>query len=280
MNLDCSRGVKVIVNNFNSRKLSYSIVLLLVALLVLSANTVFAAVPYGANTQVINVSTALADLAGSDNAYSGNVTEINLYGFSTTQAWQGYYGNVTGTIQLADASDNIMYNWTTANPKGQVYASTNSTINWIYIQCFNFTAAGTYAVDTANAGGVSQFGTNLTQLEAQFNINYTDVDRINETFVFNGVGGHQPFYTANNHFAEGECMSTRVYDAEGTGTITNFEEPLLYEPTTASVIFASILEQSTNGFDQRPHDFEMLVLEDGHGTDVAATTYYFFVELQ
>jgi hypothetical protein len=55
----------------------------------------------------------------------------------------------------------------------------------------------------------------------------------------------------------------------------------MYETSTSSVIFTSILdEESPLGFDGRAHDFEMLVLENGHLTDIATTTYYFWVELE
>jgi hypothetical protein len=55
----------------------------------------------------------------------------------------------------------------------------------------------------------------------------------------------------------------------------------LYEPISTSVIFVSILdEEGPLGFDAASHDFEMLVLEDGHGTDTLTTSYYFYVELQ
>ena len=53
------------------------------------------------------------------------------------------------------------------------------------------------------------------------------------------------------------------------------------QSAATQVIFASIIEEaSVLGFDDRDHDFEMLVLEDGHGTDLATTTYYFYVELE
>jgi len=44
-------------------------------------------------------------------------------------------------------------------------------------------------------------------------------------------------------------------------------------------VFASLLSDDALGFDSLPHDFEMLVLEDGHGADTATTSYFFFVEL-
>jgi hypothetical protein len=95
------------------------------------------AMPYGANVSRENDTVAPADDPDSINATAGNVSEITVYGFTTTKTWQGYSGNVTGVIQLADSSDNVMYNWTYANPKGEVYSSINDSINLNFIQCFN-----------------------------------------------------------------------------------------------------------------------------------------------
>ncbi len=89
------------------------------------------------------------------------------------------------------------------------------------------------------------------------------------------------FYTNNLQFTTGECLSTTIFDSTGSAGEDNFEEVLLYEPVSESVIFAAILDEAdTSGFDSRFHDFEMLVLEDGHGTNIATTTYYFYVELE
>jgi hypothetical protein len=241
-----------------------------------------ALVPYGATLDVTNVSTAFADTPGNASAFAGNVSELVLSGFSTTQAWQGYYGNVSGTIQLADSEDKVMYNWSLANPRGEVYATTNNSIVWLKIQCFNYTANGTYETETITptVGGTNQFGTNLTQLEDRFGINTSDVDGVDETFTLQGLGTHNPFYTANRQFNEGECMSTEVYGISQSSQSDIFEEAILYEPETTSVIFTSILENNVQSFNNRTSDFEMLVPENGHGTNVDATTYYFFVEIQ
>lgn len=240
---------------------------------------VMAVQPFGGSVTPIQTETAPADAAGNNNAIAGNVTEITINGFSTTQTWQGYYGNVSGTIQLADSTDNVLYNWTLAEPSGEIYSSTNQTITWTGIQCLNFTANATGGAGSAGATNLA--GTNLTVLESRFNILSDDVDGVNETFSFTPAGdAHDQFFTANLQFSAGECLSTKVYSPSGPAA-NQFEEVLLFEPATSSVVFASLLEEGTlAGFDNADHDFEMLVLEDGHGTDVATTTYYFFVELE
>jgi len=254
---------------------------LFIFILVLLSNIylVLAVEPFGANVANLTSTRAIPDPAQGIPAIAGNVTELSITGFSTTQSWQGYFGNVSGTIQLADSADNVMYNWSLASPQGEIYASTNNSITWNYVQCLNFDSDGTYGDDTSNAGGTSQYGTNLSILEAMFGIASDDVDGVDETFTLLG-SGHDLFYTNNLEFEAGECRNTQVFSNAGEGEDGKFEEVLLYEPSTYSVIFASILNEDVFGFDNNPHDFEMLVLENGHQTDTAPTTYYFWVELE
>ena len=73
--------------------------------------------------------------AGTDNetggaivqTQSGNMTSLGINSTKITLRWQGFYGNVTGTITLDDASNNTLYNWQLASPQGEIYASNGST---------------------------------------------------------------------------------------------------------------------------------------------------------
>lgn len=231
----------------------------------------------GVNVTEINSTSQNPTLPGSLNAIAGNITEITTpEGIGKTQAWAGYFGNVSGTIMLADNSDNIMYNWTLASPEGEIFASTNNSISWDNIQCFNFTAAGTYQDESGNGGSTNLYGKNLTQLESEYNIRQDDLDGVDETFSLSGLGTHNTFYVNSKEFSEGECWNTRIIDWTGIGQDNNFEEVLLYEPVTYSVIFGALLNEDVLGFDNKPHDFEMIVLEDGHQTDTEVTIYYFY----
>ncbi|MGD9276126.1 MAG: hypothetical protein PVJ67_03050 [Candidatus Pacearchaeota archaeon] len=230
--------------------------LALVFVFVFSA-MVLAAGPSGASLVGGSNETAPADSPDANSAFAGNITELTITGYSTTQTWQGYFGNVTGIIQLADASDNVLYNWSLSDPEGEVYASNASSIAWASIACYN--------VDTDSLG-----------IESSYNIGATDVDGLNETFA---VNNHDAFYTNSVEFTENECSSVQLYDDTGASVDQHFEEVVLTD--AANIIFASLLEDaSVDGFDQADHDFEMLVLEDGHDGDVSTTTYYFYVELE
>ena len=234
------------------------VTVLLVFIVLFMATYVVAVTPSGATVTPGTSSSAPEDAPGNDtNALAGNVTNLNFFGYSNTQAWQGYFGNVTGTIQLADSSDNVLYNWSLASPQGEVYSSQNSSINWTGIACYNMSLH--------------------TQLETRYNIASDDVDGVNETFAFNN---HPLYYTNNVQFSAGACNNTVLYNQSGQGA---FYQTLMTDDVTngENVIFASILrEEDAQGFDGTFYDFEMIVLEDGHGTDTATSTYYFWVELE
>ncbi|MFA5857111.1 MAG: hypothetical protein WC867_07140 [Candidatus Pacearchaeota archaeon] len=236
--------------------------------------SIIAISPSGGEIIGIKNETAPSGSPTSAQAVAGNVTELNIFGFSTTQTWQGYFGNISGTIQLADGSGRAMYNWSATNPEGEVFASLNDSLIWTNLACFNFSSDGSFTDDSLQSGNTSLYGMNLTQLESDFGIEPNDVDGVNETFIFQD---HPLFYVNNLMFSQGECRNTRIYNSTGQGA---FDEVLLYSPDNRAVVFASILRDNAIGFDGREYDFEMLVLEDGHGEDVSTSTYYFYLELE
>jgi len=260
----------------------YLAVLLVAAVLALGVFFI-----YGASAEPIGVKTFNATWSeranvsepGEHDAQAGNITELMITALVTTSSWQGYVGNISGAIQLADSSGGVLYNWSLVSPSGEIYASVNETIAWTNIQCFNFTAVGNFSTGGETPGGTSLYGMNLTQLEAAFGIKSGDADGVDETFSL--TNNHAGFYTAGRQFSVGECVSADLFDSTGASVDGNFEQVILYEPTTTSVIFTALLENDLAGYNNRNYDFQMLVLEDGHGDGASSTTkYYFFVELE
>jgi len=207
-----------------------------------------------------------ANLTATGNdvlAQAGNVTELSLNGISITNTWQGYYGNVTGRLTLQNANNNTLYDWSTISSEGEVYASLNDTINWSSVGCVNFTANGSDAL-------------NVSLLETQFGIQDGDVDGFNETFnqTFSGefLVGTVKINVSNN------CPMTTLYNSSGAQSV-HFQELLLEDTSSDTLIFASIVDNDQDGFIGGPVDFQMLVAEDGHSGDTATTTYYFYTEM-
>ena len=270
------------------KALSFAFMFVLAGFFV-SVSFVSALEPFGASFQVGRNQKAPADAPSAHNALAGNVTELTITGFSTTRAWQGYFGNVSGTIQLADANDKVLYNWSLIRPSGEVFATVSSSVNWAKIQCFNLTATGldiSPCNSTSFGGGTCPSGMNAQDLETRYNIGPSDVDGVNETFSLRGtheLGGgynHSLFYVNNLQFSSGECPSTHSFSS--TGIVNgNFQQVLLYDPERNNPVFAALIKkESVGGFNGEDNDFQMIVLEDGHGTDTETTTYYFYVELE
>jgi hypothetical protein len=264
------------------RSIVLSIYVLILIIFILFFNSYSSlGVPVGGNLTFINSSRGYVANPNSLEAQAGNVTEFNIYGVSITQAWQGYFGNVTGLITLGDVNNKTLYNWSVSNPVGEVYAA-RGIVTWSNIQCFNFTARGTYedyAADASRRGNYNLYGKNLSLLEAEYNISTNDSDGVDETFTLIGAGTHDAFSSASIDFTEGLCRNTRLYGSTGAGVNDQFEEVLLWDPDRNNTVFASILDNDLIGFDLKQHDFEMLVLEDGHRDNTGITNYYFYVEI-
>ena len=219
---------------------------------------VVVAVPTGpTNTNLI--SSGRFPLAGGSNlsAVAGNVTEVDFQSNAVTSTWQGYYGNVSGSIKLGDSNNNTLYDWTAASPSGEIYATrASATPAWASVVC-----ASTAQVNTEDVA----LGVNAA----------LDSDAANRTFLNTTL--FNQFYVGNvNINTTQDCRAVQLYNFSGASS-ANFQEVLLHDGT--SMIYTGLLTRDSTGFDNRPHDFEMMVGENGHNGDVASTLYYFYVEL-
>ena len=213
----------------------------------------------------LNTSRRTTGAARSVQAQAGNVSELSINTTTITQGWQGYYGNISGTIVLDDALNNSMYTWDLADPEGEVYASRNDSINWT---SGNIICANTTHVESEGSALNFNLGTGQ------------DVDGINETF---SETTHPAFNVSSTGFASGACgftVSTYVDDAPDASRI--FNETLLYSISDSSLIYVALIVQGgADGFKSgsENYDFQLLVAEDGHQGDTSTTDYYFYVEI-
>jgi len=180
------------------------IMIILVSTIALAIST---RTPEGVDsTSAVTTSRRTATSGTIVNATAGNITNINLNGKSVTQMWQAYYGNVTGTITLEDSAGWVFYNWSQGNPRGEVYASLNGSLNWLNVECYNLSAAKVF--DSGVSGDLPSTNyLNMSELETGFGGTTVDVDGVNETFTeplnrtfavanlsitsHNGLGGSQ-----------------------------------------------------------------------------------------
>jgi hypothetical protein len=199
-------------------------------------------------------------------ALGGNLTQLNIGTITQTISWQGYYGNVTGTIMLGDASGNTIYNWEAANPSGQIYAST-SQVSFAdgNIECYNFSKSGGDYVD-------------LDAYESSLNMDANSADGINETF--NETTSYDAFYIGATYI-NSTCPTVYLFNSTNVSTTDTYQEVMLYDLTANDVIYTSIIKPGgIKGFNNLDWDFQMIVAEDGHIGDTTPTTYYFYVALE
>jgi hypothetical protein len=230
------------------------LVKLVMLLLVFGVGTTMAfAAPTGASYRILNSTRGTEAVASQLPAQAGNVTEVNFNQTSITGVWQGYFGNVSGKIVLANAQNLSMYEWNSTASTGQVYATRTAVSAWTGVNC-----------------------TNVTNMEAEqtaLSISTAWQDSVNKTF---DGKDHPTLTVAGRTFGSNDCFSTNVFDETG-GTGGNYYELLINAgPTVNQTIYTAIIDKAETGFDNRLHDFEMIVPVD---TAQSITNYYFYVEL-
>jgi len=226
--------------------------------------------PEGPTTLNIDATSRRAPVTSPTlNAIAGNVTQLTVAGTTVTQTWQGYYGNVTGTVTLDDANNNTMYDWSLASPEGEIYASI-APVTWTSgnVRCYDYNMSDT---------GYSAF-VMLSELDTLLGLATDDIDGVDETFV-EGTG-YDNFYVGD-YLIDAVCPTTQTYNGTEEKNANSFQEVLLYDNTSNAIVYTGIIEEvEPVGFNDLRWDFQMLVGENGHNGDTSTTPYYFYVELE
>ncbi|MBN2368115.1 hypothetical protein JXC34_03775 [Candidatus Woesearchaeota archaeon] len=222
--------------------------------------------------------------ARNHTAYAGNLTGLEIWVQAQTKHWQGYYGNITGTIVLDDAADWTLYDWPSPEPKGEIYAVVNATTpSWATATCFNVTQNDPNQRYSGILGYWEQF----------YNMTWNNVDGINETF--NSSTEHEAFDIGDvNTIGSGaeNCPHTYMHMNDAYQE-DKFLEVLLQDEDDR-IIYVGIIEndddanntdiQGYTGYQFTP-DFQMLVAEDGTSRSAGTintdtTTYYFYLDIE
>lgn len=231
---------------------------IMVALVTLFIVSIVSAAPIGVlDSSVTGVSSSTRSTIAPYNisAQAGNVTEMNIDAITITNYWQGYYGNVTGTIVLADSSNATMYDWTQATASGQIYASRSNSITWSGIVCAN---AGNITAEDAAIGATGK------------------TDSVSNTFSVSTE--HEAFVVGTVSIGAGTCAEANLHNETGGKELDLFTNVLLAD-SSSNMVYTSILNNDALGFDNRQHDFQMIVGENGTNSNTDTTPYYFWVEL-
>jgi len=234
-------------------KMTFLLAGLLVVLLLLPA--AFAApVPATGLTSGVSSQRDLSNLnTTSVDAVAGNVTRLDINALSITQSWQGYYGNISGNMVLADAGNNSMYEWGNGTSvTGEVYASRNDTISWATINCSNTTVIAAEETYLGQTSG--------------------DADSVTNTF--NGTA-HPSFLVGGRNMTS--CPSTNAFVNGGSQT-TDYHQVLLADGS-GKTVYTTLIDHGAIGYDGNQWDFELMVGENEHAGSEGPTIYYFFTEL-
>lgn len=213
--------------------------------------------PEGATVVNNGSETATADAAGNDTAQGGYISNVDLSASSQTVKWQGYFGEIAGTITLQDATGNQMYYWDWVSESGgTVFAVARNDSAPIWTAIYN---------------------NDVTRDDVDTVWGYTGSDTANITF--DDPDGSIAFDVA------GYTVPTNGRDALYTllqdGTDSAFEEVLLTDRaivnSTDDFIFACRIAADTANFQNSTSDYQLIV-PDTIAADTT-TTYYFYVEM-
>jgi len=142
------------------KRLKISLFCMVLSLSILLSATAFAdTVPGGANiTQDTDQGSYPTPIPQSANFTGGNISLINLSTEMSTVRWVGLFGNVSGTINLGDSGNNVLYRW---QAQGRyVFASISNAIDWANLA--PATVPNVLAVYPFLANGTDNYTTTFT----------------------------------------------------------------------------------------------------------------------
>ena len=208
----------------------------------------------------ISNSTATSGLANRSVDAKGTITTITLSANQQDYKWKAYIGNVTGKVALDNANGQSIYDWDIGTAGGgEVYVSRYSNINWDNITCVDDASVAAEQISLGIPSGAA--------------------DNINSTFNYTN---HRGFSVGSNSgvIPISGCRSTATYISDNPQTMNSsayFQEILLHDASTGNMVYSTFIESARTGFDNAPHDFQLLVAENESAT--VPSIYYFWVEL-
>jgi len=185
----------------------------------------------------------------------GTITTITMSATQQDYKWKAYVGNVSGKLALANANGVAIYDWNTGTVTGEVYVSRFSNINWGSVNCVDQPSIN------AEQTGISMSSSAADSINATFNATNHRAFNVSTTLV-NG------------------CRSTATYInglPQSMGPTASFQEVLLRDTGTGNLVYTSLINAATAGYNNQNYDFQIIVGENESAT--VPTMYYFWVEL-
>lgn len=214
------------------------IIILMLAIIVLSLSMV-AAAPSGGNVTVGASTGGTSTTSTTVSINGGNVTSVDVNSDVVTSRWAGFFGDVSGSLFLADSSANNFYQWTIGSMTGAVVYATNASVtNWATL-------------------------TPLTNADAPGYVNGVYSDNFTQTFA-----DTESFVSGSYDIASTPYATT--YNSSGVaGDLKTYA---LYADA-ATTVWAGKVVDDTDGFDGSAVDYQILLPAQ------TGTTYSFYMEL-
>ena len=214
----------------------------MIAVLILSFSLVTAA-PSGAAATEGTSTGGTSTTSTTVNIDGGNVTYVDVNSDVVTSRWAGFFGNVSGSLFLSDASANNFYQWTIGSMTGAVvYAASGTVSDW---------AEGSSIVPLTNANAPSY-------------VNGSYTDNFTQTFAASEA------FTSSTYNIAGTPYAT-TYNSSGVAG--NLKTYALYSNTDSETIWAGKVVDDADGFDGTTVDYQILLPAQ------TGTTYSFYMEL-
>ena len=228
--------------------------LLLFFLSILISSTL--AVPVGPTITSNSTVNGSPTPAAQITTYGGSFTTLILNTTGEDYRWKAYVGNVSGKLALDDASGKSIYDWTVSSVTGEVYATKNTSVDWSTIAC----------ADTSL----------INSEDVVMNMSLGSPDTINKTF-FNKI--HRTFYVGTTLIQNSTCRSIATYinGTAQTASESAFFQEILLKDGSSKLLYTTLINQNTTGYNNQKYDFQMIVAENEYQT--TPTTYYLYVEL-
>lgn len=186
------------------------------------------------------------------SATGGNIFSADIDSNVSTIRWAGLSGSVTGSIILADSSNNILYDWGAATPVA-VYATL---------------AADTIAWSTGLSNGVEgDFETDFPYLDVLLAPN----DDYASTF-----SGSTDISAVSNLFSPAACPSVLTEN----NTNGAFWVTAHCQDAGAQTVMIGVVQENRLDYAGATVDFQMIIPELGGQGETAATDWDLWVELE
>lgn len=241
-------------SNSTSRKLVFA--LLIMVLFFVHTNVLVFGQPTGVDVVFQDTEIISPTPATELTTAGGSFTTLVLNGTFQNPRWKAYVGNISGTMTLSDAESRSIFRWDLATASGQIYVSRSDNVLWETISC-----AGE---DT------------ISSEETFFDMAEDSVDSISNTF---NQEVHREFYVGTELISESSCSSiaTFVDDEKQEPSVDASFQEILLQDSNNNLVFTTILEQSSVGYDSGEYDFQLIVPENPF--NATPTTYFFYAEI-